>query len=185
MLALMQCRRPRFDPWVGKIPWRRKCQLTPVFLPGEFHRQRSLVGYSPWSHKELDTTERLIHTLNWLLSTSDGQPLCSSSSRLSSHLQNFLNHHCTVWLLAVPGPNGLLTLRVVSTALGPILNWNNKIAWICFLSNISLLLLSHFSCVQLCATPWPAAYQAPPSMGFSRQEYWSGVPLPSLNISLV
>ena len=44
------------------------------------------------------------------------------------------------------------------------------------------LLLSHFSCVRLLATPWTAAYQAPPSMGFSRQEYWSGVPLPSPNI---
>ena len=42
-----------------------------------------------------------------------------------------------------------------------------------------LLLLSHFSRVRLLATPWTAAYQAPPSMGFSRQEYWSGVPLPS------
>ena len=42
-----------------------------------------------------------------------------------------------------------------------------------------LLLLSRFSRVRLCATPWPAAYQAPPSMGFSRQEYWSGLPLPS------
>ena len=41
------------------------------------------------------------------------------------------------------------------------------------------LLLSHFSRVRLLATPWTAAYQAPPSMGFSRQEYWSGVPLPS------
>ena len=42
-----------------------------------------------------------------------------------------------------------------------------------------LLLLSHFSCVRILATPWTAAYQAPLSMGFSRQEYWSGVPLPS------
>ena len=42
-----------------------------------------------------------------------------------------------------------------------------------------LLLLSCFSCVRLCATPWMAAHQAPPSLGFSRQEYWSGVPLPS------
>ena len=42
-----------------------------------------------------------------------------------------------------------------------------------------LLLLSRFRRVQLCATPWTAAYQAPLSMGFSRQEYWSGVPLPS------
>ena len=42
-----------------------------------------------------------------------------------------------------------------------------------------LLLLRRFSCVQLCVTPWTAAYQVPPSMGFSRQEYWSGLPLPS------
>ena len=42
-----------------------------------------------------------------------------------------------------------------------------------------LLLLSRFSGFRLCATPWTAAYQAPPSMGLSRQEYWSGVPLPS------
>ena len=42
-----------------------------------------------------------------------------------------------------------------------------------------MLLLSHFSRVRLCATPWMAAHQAPPSMGFSRQEYWSGVPLHS------
>ena len=42
---------------VRKIPWRRACQPTPVFLPGEFHGQRSLVGYSPWGRKELDTTE--------------------------------------------------------------------------------------------------------------------------------
>jgi len=54
-----QCRRCGFDPWVGKIPWRRKWQLTPIFLPGESHGQRSLAGYSPWDHKESDTTERL------------------------------------------------------------------------------------------------------------------------------
>ena len=42
-----------------------------------------------------------------------------------------------------------------------------------------LLLLSRFSCIWLLATPWTAAHQAPPSIGFSRQEYWSGVPLPS------
>ena len=42
-----------------------------------------------------------------------------------------------------------------------------------------LLLLSHFSRVQLCVTPWTAAYQASPSMGFSRQEHWSGLPFPS------
>ena len=44
------------------ILWRREWQPTPVFLPGEFHEQRSLVGYSPRGHKECDTTERLTHT---------------------------------------------------------------------------------------------------------------------------
>ena len=48
-----------FDPWVGKIPWRRKWLLTPVFLPGKFHGQRSLAGYSPWDGKELDLTAGL------------------------------------------------------------------------------------------------------------------------------
>ena len=52
-----QCRRCGFDPWVGSIPWSRKWQSTLVFLPGESHGQRSLAGYSPWGHKELDTTE--------------------------------------------------------------------------------------------------------------------------------
>ena len=49
--------RRRFDLWVGKIPWRRTWQPTPVFLPGESHGQRTLVVYSPWGCKELDTTE--------------------------------------------------------------------------------------------------------------------------------
>ena len=48
-----------------------------------------------------------------------------------------------------------------------------------FYTNIQSLLLSHFSCVQLCATPQTAAHQAPPSLGFSRQEHWSGLPFPS------
>ena len=43
--------------WVRKIPWRRKWQPTPVFVPGESHGQRSLAGYSPWGRKESDTTE--------------------------------------------------------------------------------------------------------------------------------
>ena len=58
-----QCRRRkrrRFNPWVGKIPWRMAWQPTPVFLPGESHGQRSLAGYSPWGHKESDTTETTV-----------------------------------------------------------------------------------------------------------------------------
>ena len=46
-------------PGLGKIPWRREWLPTPVFLPGEFHGERSLVGYSPWGCKESDTTQHL------------------------------------------------------------------------------------------------------------------------------
>ena len=75
----LQCRRPGFNPWVRKIPWRRKWQPTPVFsLPGESRGQRSLVGYSPWGCKELDMTEWLIHF--------------SALHMLGGHLR-----HATVW----------------------------------------------------------------------------------------
>ena len=59
--------RRGFNLWVGKIPWRRKWQPAPVFLLGKFHGQRNLVGYSPWGHKDLDTTERLSTTAGSLL----------------------------------------------------------------------------------------------------------------------
>ena len=55
-----QCRRRKrlgFDPWVGKIPWRRAWQPTPVILPRESHGHRSLAGYSPWGPEESDTTK--------------------------------------------------------------------------------------------------------------------------------
>ena len=48
-----------FDPWVRKIPWRRKWQPIPIFLLGESHGQRSLAGYSPWGLKESNRTEQL------------------------------------------------------------------------------------------------------------------------------
>ena len=54
----LQCRGPGFDPWVGKIPWRREWQPTAVFWPGEFHAL-----YSPWGLKESDTTEQLSFSL--------------------------------------------------------------------------------------------------------------------------
>ena len=69
-----QCRRCRehgFDPWVTKIPWSRKWEPTPVFLPVKFHGQRSLVGYSPWGCQEWDMTEQLsthIHAF-WTLTS--------------------------------------------------------------------------------------------------------------------
>ena len=49
--SFYQCRRHEFKTWVRKIPWRRRWQPTPVFLPGKSHGQRNLSGYSPWGHK--------------------------------------------------------------------------------------------------------------------------------------
>ena len=60
----LYCRRHRrcgFDPWVGKIPWRKKWQPSPVSLSGKPHGQRNLAGYSPWGLKELNTTEQRTH----------------------------------------------------------------------------------------------------------------------------
>ena len=55
-------KRRRFSPWVWKVPWRRAWQPTPVFLPGKSRRQRNLMGYSQWVHRELDTTKATQNT---------------------------------------------------------------------------------------------------------------------------
>ena len=64
-----QCRHKRhgFNPWVGKILWRREWQPTPVFLPKKFQGQRMLASYSPWGHKESDTTEATWHAFYFSL----------------------------------------------------------------------------------------------------------------------
>ena len=69
----LQRMSPGFSSWVGKIPWRREWLPTPPFLPGEFHGQRSLVGYNPWGPNESDSTEQLIRQVQdyegWKLSS--------------------------------------------------------------------------------------------------------------------
>ena len=139
--------RPGFNPWVGKIPWRRKWQPTPVFLPGESHGRRNLVGYSPRGHKESDTTERLqLH----------------HADNIMWYWLNSI-HHRTGDVLAI---NRETINRVFSLSRGKmmiIVQWKWK----------------SLSRVQLFVTPWTVAYQVALSMGFSRQEYWSGLPFPS------
>ena len=61
-----QCRRYRFDPWIQKIPWRRKWQPTPVLLPRQFHGQSSLMGCSPWGRQEFDTMEHWAQPIIWI-----------------------------------------------------------------------------------------------------------------------
>ena len=98
--SVCQCRRHGFHPWVGKILWRRDWQPTPVFLPGEFHGQRSLAGYSPWGHKELDLTEWLTLSfkelmaldisLKWYWRTNNKLP---KISWLSPQAETCLSYH--------------------------------------------------------------------------------------------
>ena len=74
-------RRPRFDPWVGKTPWRRKWNSASVFLPENLHGQRSLVGYSPWSCKKSYVTEHarmsVIQALGIRVTVYSSQDLCT------------------------------------------------------------------------------------------------------------
>ena len=75
MTPSANARRWRFDPWVGKIHWRRKWQPTPVFLPEKSHRQRSLAGCSSKGRKESDTTKWF-----WKAEVKQ-QPLCFRAGR--------------------------------------------------------------------------------------------------------
>ena len=85
-----QCRRFRFNLWVGKIPWRRKWQPTPVLLPGKSHGWRSLAGYSPWGCKELDRTEHIrTHTHTHTLTHTHLSFGLSSSLKLKWPLSSF------------------------------------------------------------------------------------------------
>ena len=80
-----QCRKCKFDPWVGKIPWRRKWLPAPVFLPGKSHGQRSLAGYSPrdlkrvghnWASLVAQTVKRLPAMWEtWVLFLGQEDPL--------------------------------------------------------------------------------------------------------------
>ena len=85
----LQCGRPDFDPWVRNIPWRRKWQPTPVFLPGECHGRKSLVGYSPWGRKESDMNLGTFLVVQWLglcASPTEGVSLIPDQKTQISHV---------------------------------------------------------------------------------------------------
>ena len=73
-------KRPEFNPWVGKIPRRKKWQPTPIFLPGKFHGQRSLAGYSPWGH------ERVRHDLATKQHPARAPKVSSGEGRLEADI---------------------------------------------------------------------------------------------------
>ena len=130
--------------------WRRQWHPTPVLLPGKSHGRRSLVGCSPWGRKESDRTERLhFHFLLSCIGEGNGNPLQCSC------LENPRDGRA--WWAAIYGVAQSRTQlkQLNSRSSSPVL-----------------------SCVQLSATLWTIAHQAPLSKEFFRQEYWSGLPFP-------
>ena len=55
------CNEPRFNPWSGRSPGEGNGNPLPMFLPGKSYEWKSLAGFTPWGHRELDTTEQLTH----------------------------------------------------------------------------------------------------------------------------
>ena len=109
-----RCRRPRFDPWVGRIPCRRAWQPTLAFLPGESHGQRSLAGYSLWGHKESDSTEHTIRERleNLLVATKQGYLKEMSGTVLQG--QRSWPERAPMTKLKQSGPSKKKTLILVS-----------------------------------------------------------------------
>ena len=144
----LQCRGRRFNPWLRKIPWRRSWLAALVFLPGESHGQRSMAGYSPWGHKELDMTEQLsTHKyINNSLCYTVG--LCCLS---------ILSVYANCKFLIHSSPSFSLPWQPVCS-----LGLSVSVLW----SEVKWKSLSH---VWLFVTPWTVQ-----PMEFSRPEYWSG-----------
>ena len=111
----------RFDPWVRKIRWRRKWQPTPVLLPGKSHGWRSLIGYSPWCHKESDMTEQLHFHFHNRAEAPDSNPVTGFHLNLLPHLSlSFMQQPMSVdsWMTntynnKMNPPKGLHTLFTI------------------------------------------------------------------------
>ena len=165
------------------IHWRRKWQPTPVFLPGESQGRGSLVGFHLWGRTESDTTEA---------TEQQQQQHGSFSPSFERNLHTVLHNDyvaaaakslqsCPTLCNPIDGSPpgspipGILQARVLEWGA---ISFSNEWKW-----KVKVKPLSR---VRLLATPWTAAYQAILSMGFSRQEYWNGVPLPSpLGLSML
>ena len=161
-------------------------QPTPGFLPGKSHGQRSLAGYSPWGHRvwhDLASKTLLVNKksksfinalffssyLNFIdFSNLEVRHSLFAAAAAAKSLQSCLTvcdpRDGSPPGSAFPGILQASTLEWVAISFSSAWKWKVKV--------------KPLSCVRVPATPWTATYQAPPSMGSSRQEYWSGVPLP-------
>ena len=191
--------RLRFDPWVGKIPWRKAWQPTPVFLPAESHGQRSQVGYNPFWWTEswvgpVQTWAGALVTLGQWDPKWAVWPDCGTLGA-TSHALSGWEHCCGTPGSTVHSPAPLwgpdLCPAIINSLPCPN-SWNlsplfsfNKLVWRWCKNSHAVqravvypLCLRAQSCPSLC-NPLGAADQAPLSIGFFRQEYWNRLPFPS------
>ena len=167
-----QCRRLnryRLDPWVGKMPQRKNwkpnwhssilaSEIPWTEEPGRLQSMGSKRVGHEWAHV---CTHVHIHSDK---GTESKQAAAAKSLQSCPTLCDPRDGSPPG--SPIPGILQARTLEWVAISFSNAWKWKNKV--------------KSLSCVQLLATPWTAAYQAPPYMGFSRQEYWSGLPLPSL-----
>ena len=167
--------------------WRRKWQPTPVFLPGESQGRGSLVGC------RLRVAQSWTRLTRLSSSSSSGYSLCLGEGRReeTSHKEGMCRFLCSLsgsrWLQGdrhdLEEWEFLTSVSLLQRHLlaQNVLGFNFLIQQVkeVLLVLLLLLLLSRFSRVRFCATPETAAHQAPSSLGFSRQEHWSGLPFPS------
>ena len=105
-----------FDPWVGKIPWSRKWQPTPVFLLGKFHGQRILSGYTPWGCKELNKTG---HTAQLGTQHNITHTLCGECASLYIYFTSLNNTFMYLWFTSLK----VILLATTYTHITLLGNW--------------------------------------------------------------
>ena len=121
--------------WVGKIPWSSKWQPTPGFLPGKFHGEKSLLGYSSEGGKESDTTERLSTHTHYLLAKC----ICDSKNIILSNTSSY----------------GFSICHIFTSFLGAGYWSPSHYKWLCSCSFV----LSRFSHVRLCSPPGSSVHR--------------------------
>ena len=159
-----QCRRPGFNSWVRKIPWRMNWQPTPVFLPGESPGQRRLVGNSPWGHKSWTWLSDYTTTINlWYYSSADHKFDRDIDGLKSTCWRGYIcSGGCGEKSIFLPFPSSWgclghhLEAAWVSWLLAPFLPPSSELA-------SSSLFFSHIFPASATLVTWPPLTFAPPS----------------------
>ena len=151
----LQCRKHGFDPWVGKILWRRKWQPAPVLLPGKSHGQRSLEGYSPWGCRRVPAAA----AAEVREGGGSERGVGKGRERQGDDSRGRLAHLASWWQVQTASLQA--TCQDPETQRASRESGTTPCAAFCA--------CCHFSYVPFFVTPCTAALQAPLSMGFSRQ----------------